>query len=155
MGEFPWISLILAFSFAGYGLVRKQAAVSAQTGLLVECLFLVLPALAYAVWLTHAGHGVFGRHTTPTLLLIVCGPATVIPLALFAFAARRLALTIMGFLQFIAPTLQFGCGLLVGEVLTPGRALSFIFIWAGVLVFAMGAWRRMRKSALAVMEAGL
>ena len=155
LGEFPWISLILAFSFAGYGVVRKQAAVSAQTGLFVECLFLVLPALVYAGWLAHAGQGVFGHKAAPTLLLIFCGPATVVPLALFAFAARRLPLTIIGFLQFIAPTLQFGCGLFAGEVLTPGRALSFVFIWAGVLVFALGAWLRMRRPAPAVMEAGV
>ena len=155
LGEFPWISLILAFSFAGYGVVRKQAAVSAQTGLFVECLFLVLPALAYAGWLSYAGQGVFGHKAAPTILLIFCGPATVVPLALFAFAARRLPLTIIGFLQFIAPTLQFGCGLFAGEVLTPGRALSFVFIWAGVLVFGLGAWMRMRRPAPAVMEAGV
>ena len=155
LGEFPWISLILAFSFCGYGVVRKQAAVTAQTGLLVECLFLVIPAMIYAAMMAHSGQGVFGRNGAATVLLIFCGPATVVPLALFAFAARRLPLTIVGFLQFIAPTLQFGCGLFAGEVLTPARGLSFVFIWAGVAVFALGAWLRMRKPAPAVMEAGV
>lgn len=155
LGEVPWVSLVLAFSFCGYGVVRKQAAVSAQTGLLVECLLLVIPAIAYAAFLTHAGQGVFGKHTTPTLLLIACGPATVVPLALFAFAARRLPLTLVGFLQFIAPTLQFGVGVLAGELLTPARILSFVFIWAGVAVFAFGAWTRTRRPAPEVMEAGV
>jgi chloramphenicol-sensitive protein RarD len=141
----PWIPLILALSFSGYAIVRKSAAVSAQTGLLVECLYLALPAAAYAGWLANSGHGVFGHAAAPTLLLILCGPATVVPLALFAFAARRLPLTLVGFMQFIAPTLQFFCGLAAGETLTPLTALSFGFIWAGVAVFAGGAIVRSRR----------
>jgi chloramphenicol-sensitive protein RarD len=144
LGEFPWVSLVLALSFCGYGIVRKMAVVEAQTGLLVECLILVLPALAYAVWLAHAGHGVFGKTPGVTLALILGGPSTVIPLALFAFAARRMSLTTLGFLQFIAPTLQFMVGLEAGEAMTPLRAFSFVFIWAGVLVFAFAAWRKFR-----------
>ena len=141
----PWIPLILGLSFCGYGIVRKTAAVSAQTGLLVECVYLAVPAIAYAGWLTASGHGVFGKAAAPTLLLMACGPATVVPLALFAFAARRLPLTLIGFLQFIGPTLQFCCGLAAGETLTPMTALSFVFIWAGVLVFAAGALIRGRR----------
>jgi chloramphenicol-sensitive protein RarD len=144
LGEFPWVSLLLALSFGGYGIVRKMAVVEAQTGLLVECLILVAPALAYALWLGHAGHGVFGKTPGATLALALGGPSTVIPLALFAFAARRMPLTAMGFLQFISPTLQFIVGVESGEAMTPLRALSFVFIWAGVLVFAFAAWRRSR-----------
>ena len=70
---------------------------------------------------------------------MACGPATVIPLALFAFAARfAFRLTILGFIQFIAPTLQFFCGLAAGETLTPLRILSFVFIWAAVLQCSPG-----------------
>jgi len=145
LGEFPWVSLVLAFSFCGYGIVRKSAAVEAQTGLLVECLFLVLPAAAYAVWLAHTGHGVFGKTPMATLALTLGGPATVIPLALFAYAARRMPLTAMGFLQFIAPTLQFFVGVETGEAMTPLRAFSFVFIWAGVLTFAVGAYLKARR----------
>ena len=142
LGEFPWVSLVLAVSFCAYGIVRKGAAANAQTGLLVECLILAIPAAAYAVWLAHAGGGVFGKSATPTLLLMLCGPATVIPLALFAFAARRLPLTVIGFMQFLAPTLQFMVGIGEGEALTPLRIVSFGFIWAGVAVFAWAAWSR-------------
>jgi chloramphenicol-sensitive protein RarD len=138
LGEFPWVSLVLAFSFWGYGLVRKTAAVEAQTGLLVECLILAVPAVAYALWLAHAGHGVFGKTPAATAALMIAGPATVVPLALFAFAARRLALTALAFLQFISPTLQFFVGVETGEPLTSLRVLSFGCIWAGVLVFAAG-----------------
>ncbi len=107
---------------------------SAQTGLLVECLYLAVPAVAYTGWRAANGHGSFGRSAAPTLLLIVCGPATVVPLALFAFAARRLPL--IDFLQFISPTPQFCCGLAAGETLAPLTTLSFLSIWAGVAVFA-------------------
>jgi chloramphenicol-sensitive protein RarD len=144
LGEFPWVSLALALSFGGYGIVRKMAVVEAQTGLLVECLILVLPALAYALWLAHAGHAVFGKTPGVTIALMMGGPSTVIPLALFAFAARRMPLTALGFLQFISPTLQFIVGVESGEAMTPLRAFSFVFIWAGVAVFAWAAWRKFR-----------
>jgi chloramphenicol-sensitive protein RarD len=139
LGEFPWVSLVLAFSFWGYGLVRKTAAAEAQTGLLVECAILAVPAIAYVLWLAHAGQGVFGKTPAATLAL------TVIPLALFAFAARRLALSALAFLQFISPTLQFLVGVEAGESMTPLRAFSFVFIWAGVVVFAIGAVLRSRS----------
>jgi chloramphenicol-sensitive protein RarD len=158
LGEFPWVSLVLAISFCGYGVVRKQAPVDAGTGLFVECVALAIPALAYVIWLSSAGHGAFGKTPAATVWLMLCGPATVAPLALFAVAARRLPLTVIGFMQFIAPTLQFLCGLIAGESLTPLRALSFVFIWAGVLVFAAGAvWnsRNPRPSRLPRIRSGV
>lgn len=145
LGEVPWIPLILATSFCGYGIVRKQAPVDAGTGLFVECLVLAIPAVGYVWWLNAGGHGVFGKSPSATAWLMLCGPATVAPLALFAIAARRVSLTMIGFMQFIGPTLQFCCGLYQGESLTPLRALSFVFIWAGVGVFAAGAALRGRK----------
>lgn len=144
LGEFPWVSLGLAFTFCGYGIVRKAAVVEAQTGLLVECLVLVIPAAVYAFSLHQSGHGVFGTGAMVSLVLALGGPSTVIPLALFAFAARRMPLTAIGFLQFIAPTLQFMVGVETGETMTPLRAFSFLFIWAGVLVFVVGAWQKFR-----------
>jgi chloramphenicol-sensitive protein RarD len=147
LGEFPWVSLVLAVSFCSYGIVRKTAAVEARTGLLVECLILFLPAAAYAAWLAHSGHGLFGATPAATLALALGGPATVVPLALFAFATRRLPLSALGFLQFITPTLQFMVGIEAGEGLTPLRALSFVFIWAGVMVFAGGMWLGRRNRA--------
>jgi chloramphenicol-sensitive protein RarD len=145
LGEFPWVSLVLAFSFCGYGILRKTSAVEAQTGLLVECLILMIPAAAYALWLAHTGQGVFGKTLGASVALALGGPATVLPLALFAFSARRMPLTALGFLQFVSPTLQFCVGVETGESMTPLRAVSFLFIWAGVAVFALGVWRRFRR----------
>jgi chloramphenicol-sensitive protein RarD len=73
----------------------------------------------------------------------------VIPLALFAWAARRLPFSTMGFLQFISPTIGFGTGLATGERLTPLLAVSFVFIWTGAAMFTFGAWRAGRRLSLA------
>lgn len=145
VGRLPLLSLVLAVSFGLYGVIRKQLRAEAQTGLLVECALMAVPGLIYVLWLHHAGGGVAWRSPGATLLLATTGPATVLPLALFAWAARRLPLSTVGFLQFIGPTMSFGVGLAAGEPLTPLRALSFVFIWAGAAAFAFGAWRAGRR----------
>jgi chloramphenicol-sensitive protein RarD len=149
----PWVSLALALSFCGYGVVRKRVAAPAQTGLFVECAILAVPAAAWLLWSGARGGLVFGAHGSATALLLLTGPATVAPLACFAIAARRLPLTLIGFLQFLAPTLQFVVGVANGEALTPLRALSFVFIWGGVAVFAAGALHRGRVERAAARAA--
>lgn len=141
LGHLPVISLALALSFCLYGVIRKQVQADAQTGLFIECLYLTLPGLAYVLWLENTGAGHFRDGVGVAAMLLAAGPATVVPLALFAWSARRLTLTALGFLQFLAPTLQFMVGIALGEEFTPMRALSFAFIWAGVAVFAFGIVR--------------
>ena len=145
LGHPPLISLALALSFGFYGLIRKQVAAEAQTGLFVECLVLLVPAAGYIVWLQTHGAGHFLAGPGLTALLALAGPVTVVPLALFAWAARRLPLSTVGFLQFIGPTLQFIIGAEGGERLTPAIIASFSLIWLGVLVFVTGAWRASRR----------
>lgn len=152
LGHLPLISLGLGISFCAYGVIRKQVKADAQTGLFFECAYLSLPGLAYVLWLQSTGAGHFTAGWNVSLLLLAAGPATVAPLALFAWSARRLSLTALGFLQFVAPTLQFFVGLALGETFTPLRALSFAFIWAGVAVFAWGAWRLSRRAVAAPAE---
>jgi chloramphenicol-sensitive protein RarD len=149
LGHPPWISLVLGLTFTAYGVVRKQVAAEAQTGLFIECLVLAPVALGYIFWLDRAGLSHFGAQAAPSILLILAGPVTVAPLVLFAWAARRLPLSTMGFLQFIGPTMQFAIGVEGGEPLTPLRAASFGLIWLGVAVFAYGAWRKTRALRLA------
>lgn len=144
LGRLPWISLVLAVSFCAYGVVRKRAPADAQTGLFVECAFLVLPGLAYVAWLQQSGVGHAVDGPAAAALALLNGPATVVPLALFAWAARRMPLSTLGFVQFLAPTIQFGVGVAAGEPLTAERVLSFAFIWAGAAVFGWGAVRRRR-----------
>ncbi|MDP3852999.1 EamA family transporter RarD [Phenylobacterium sp.] len=144
LGHLPLVSLALALSFGGYGVVRKQVAADAQTGLFIECLILGLPSLAFILWLEQQGGGHFFGDPAATAWLLASGPITAVPLVLFSWAARRLPLSAIGFLQFIAPTISFFIGVAQGEAFTPLRALSFVFIWGGAAVFAYGAWRRTR-----------
>jgi len=145
LGHPPVIALFLAGTFWGYGLIRKQIDVDAQTGLFVESLLMTLPGLAYVIWLHHSGGGIFARTPGATLLMMTAGPATVAPLALFAWTARRLPFSTFGFLQFISPTIGFLIGLAVGERLDLVGLVSFLFIWAGSGVFVFGAWRASRR----------
>jgi len=153
LGHLPVVSIILALSFGGYGIVRKQVAADAQTGLFVECLILGVPGIAYALWLQSQGAGHFLQDGQTAAWMIAAGPITALPLMLFAWAARRMPLSAMGFLQFLAPTISFGIGLSQGEPFTPLRALSFVFIWGGAAVYAYGAWRRSRTVAMATAQA--
>ena len=149
LGHLPIVSLGLALTFCVYAILRKQVKADAQTGLFIECAYLALPGLLYVLSLQASGQGHFGTGAGVTALLALAGPATVVPLALFAWSARRLPLSAVGFLQFIAPTLQFAIGVALGEPFTALRALSFVFIWLGVATFAYGAWKKTRVLAAA------
>ena len=153
LGRPPWISIILALSFATYGVIRKRVPIDAQAGLLVECLLLLPFGLAWVLWLQHTGAGVAFDSPANTLWALANGPATVLPLALFAWSARRLPLSTIGFIQFLAPTLQFAVGVWAGEALTPLRVLSFVFIWGGAAVFATAAALRVRAARQALKNA--
>jgi chloramphenicol-sensitive protein RarD len=149
LGHLPIVSLGLALTFCVYAILRKQVKADAQTGLFIECAYLALPGLIYVLHVQSTGQGHFGTGAGVTALLALAGPATVAPLALFAWSARRLPLSAVGFLQFIAPTLQFALGVAFGEPFTALRALSFVFIWLGVATFAYGAWKKTRVLATA------
>jgi chloramphenicol-sensitive protein RarD len=154
LGHLPLVSLFLAFSFGGYGVVRKKVAADAQTGLLIECLIMGLPGLAFIIWLEQSGQGHFLRTgLAGASWLLFSGVITAVPLVLFSWAARRMPLSAMGFLQFLAPTMSFVIGILQGELFTPLRALSFAFIWLGAAVFIYGAWRRARDARSALRPA--
>lgn len=139
-GQFPWIALSLAVSFTVYGVIRKRTEVSALPGLFIETSILFLPAAVYLIWLQSQG-SLNLTNTSPDMaaLLIMAGPITVLPLVAFAFAARRLRLSTLGFLQFIGPSLQFLMGVLYGEKLTTGVILCFSFIWTAAAFFAWDA----------------
>ena len=148
LGHPPLISLVLAGAFTLYGLIRKRIAAEAQAGLFVETLIMAGPGLVYVIWLNLAGVARFGHGAEVSWLLALTGPATVAPLALFAWSARRTSFSTMGFLQFIYPSISFCIGLAVGERLNPMGAASFVFIWAGAAVFGYGAWRAGRRARL-------
>jgi chloramphenicol-sensitive protein RarD len=152
IGHLPLVSLALGVSFGAYGVVRKQVQADAQTGLFIECLLLAIPGLAFVAWLESRGQGHFTASPETTLWLLASGPVTAVPLVLFSWCARRLPLSVMGFMQFIGPTIGIVIGVVEGEAFGPLRAASFVFIWAGAAVFAWGAWRRSRAVMRAVAE---
>ncbi|GAB3067881.1 EamA family transporter RarD [Micromonospora schwarzwaldensis] len=150
-GRLPWLALTLAFSFAGYGLVKKQLGLPAAEGLFVESAVLALPALAYLGWLSARGDSTFGHVSAGhTALLVLAGAATAIPLLLFAGAANRLPLSTVGMLQYLAPILQLGCGVLIfHEPMPPARLAGFALVWLALLVFTVDALRHTRRTRAA------
>ncbi|MGH8453773.1 MAG: EamA family transporter RarD [Nevskiales bacterium] len=144
-GQPPWIALGLALSFAAYGLLRKIAHVGAIPGLAVECSFLLLPAIA--ILLTTGTHsGLFGEYSPLTIgLLIAAGPTTALPLVWFAYGARRVPLSMMGILQYIAPSLQLLCAVLIfNEPFTHTHLIGFACIWAALAIYAADGMYRLR-----------
>ena len=145
-GEFPWLGLIIAFSFGVYGLVRKKAPVDGLVGLSVETLLLTPIALGALIVWGLQGSLVFGVQARALDIAIVCsGPITALPLACFGQAARRLSLTTLGFFQYLSPSLQFMIAVAVyGEDFRPARIASFVLIWSAVALFVFDSWRAYR-----------
>lgn len=149
VGSLPWVSLVLALTFAFYGLIRKQAPVAALPGLVVET-WLLLP-LAIGWLLLHpdamSAQPAFWS-TSEALWLMAAGPITLVPLVCFNAAARHLPYTTLGFLQYIAPTLVLLLAVFVfGERLEPSTLLAFICIWAGLALYSLDAWLTIRRRA--------
>ncbi len=148
-GVFPVISLFLAASFTTYGVIRKQVIIKAMPGLFIETVLMVIPAIMFMTWLSNTGQLQFAEHGTQiSLLLVLAGPITVLPLLAFAFAARRMTLSTLGILQYIGPTLQFGCGLYFGETFTLAHALCFGFIWVGIIIYSYDALQKHRRTKI-------
>jgi chloramphenicol-sensitive protein RarD len=146
VGEFPWISLSLAVSFAIYGAIRKHVPVDSRVGFAMEAVWLAPAAAAYLLFFLPTGVSAFGDGSLSLVsLLLLAGPVTAAPLILFAMGARRLRLSTIGVLQYIGPSLQFMIGLALGEAFTPGHAVTFGLIWLGVIVFTISGSRAERR----------
>ena len=148
IGGIPWISLSLAGSFALYGLLRKQVAADAPTGLAIEMLVL-LPLMMVVLGFVYINDG--GTLGTGPwwidVMLFLGGPVTIIPLLLFTGCARRLRLATVGLLQYIAPSGQLLLGVLAyGEAFGQNRIIAFALIWAAVILYSIDTWRSVKKS---------
>jgi chloramphenicol-sensitive protein RarD len=154
-GGLPWIALTLAFSFASYGLLRKLVKVEALPGLATETLLLVPFAIGYLLWSESAGVGALGHTGAVTdILLIASGPLTAITLFLFAYGTRLLPYSTVGVLQYIAPSLQFACGVFVlHEPFDRTRAIGFAIIWAALVIYAGEGVRLSRKQQARTLTA--
>ncbi len=144
-GQPPWIALTLAVTFALYGLLKKKAKLPALEGLALETALLFLPALGFLVYReTVSGAGAWGDvDMTTHVLLLSTGAATAIPLLFFAGAVRRLTLTTIGLIQYMAPTIQFLLGVFIyHEPFDQTKLIGFALIWLGLILYtAEGLYR--------------
>ena len=148
-GHVPAVALFLGASFSLYALVRKRLDVGGATGLFLESLLLTPFGIAGVLWFETSGTGRFLEWSWQPVLLISAGVIfTAGVLQLFILGARRLTLSTMGLIQFIAPTIQFVIGLIMGEAFPPARAIAFVFIWVGLAIYAADMLRHERARAL-------
>ncbi len=147
LGVAPWIALVLAMTFALYGVVKKWLNVGPVVSVTAEVLLLA-PIAAAILWRVHAGGGGhFGASLPDSLLLAVSGPLTATPLILFSYATKRLKLATVGLLQYINPSLQFLVATLVfREAFSPWHAAAFGLIWTALAIYSTASWRQERAA---------
>jgi chloramphenicol-sensitive protein RarD len=152
-GKTPLIALTLAVSFGLYGLIKNRlgADVGALTSLTTETVVLTIPAAAILIWLGSTGRGHFTTDAPwQAVLLASAGIATVVPLLFFAASARRVPLSTLGLLQYLTPTLQLLCGvLLLGEHMPPARWAGFALVWVALAVLSIGTLRTASRRRVA------
>jgi chloramphenicol-sensitive protein RarD len=147
-GHLPYIALLLAASFGSYSLIKKRLSLPPAEGLFVESAVLALPALAYLTWLNVAGGAEFGHVSVwHTVLMVLSGVATAVPLLLFAASANRIPLIGLGILQYVAPILQLACGvLLFHEPMPAARLAGFALVWIALIIFTVDGIRGARQA---------
>ncbi len=148
IGQPPWLALVLAFSFGFYGLVRKMTDVGPMVGLFWETLMMMPFALAWLWWLGQGQGLVFGSQAASLdWLLVGSGLVTVLPLVLFATAARGLPLTTVGLMQYLAPSISFCLAVfLFQETFTANHAVAFGAIWSALALYSWASWQRGRQA---------
>ncbi len=147
-GSPPWVALFLAVSMALYSLCKKVTGLTAISGMTVETALLAPFAAAFLLYLYSKGQGHPPGPDLTGVFLIMAGAVTAIPLLLFAHSLNRLSMTVMGFLQYISPTITLILGIfLYGEEFTPAHRVAFAFIWAAIVLFTLA-----RTAPLAAVE---
>ncbi|MCD6117391.1 EamA family transporter RarD [bacterium] len=147
-GSFPWISIILAFTFGFYGLIHKLGPLGSMEGLFVETGILLLPVIVILGFFESNGTGAFGHVSGfQTMLLIFTGAATAIPLVLFTEGLRKIPLSTIGILQYIAPSLQFLVGVIIyNESFSLNRLTGFVFVWCALVIYTVDGIKTHRKN---------
>jgi len=147
LGRPPWIAITLAVSFGIYGLLRKRLDVGPMLGLLWETALMLLPATGYLIWLSSQSSQQFLHISIGVDLLLICsGLTTILPLIWFNMAAQKLPLSILGFFQYIAPSMSFLLAVyLFGEQFTFGHVVAFGSIWSALVLVSIEPFRRARR----------
>jgi chloramphenicol-sensitive protein RarD len=150
LGAAPWISLVLATTFGVYGLLKRWVAAGPVVSVTAEVLLFLPLSAGFLLWLG-ATRG-FGYEARDMALFLASGPVTAVPLMLFSFAARRAAMATVGLLQYINPTLQFACAVLIlGEVVTPWHMIAFPVIWAALAIYS---WATLASASMRAGTSG-
>lgn len=154
LGQLPWIALLLAFSFALYGVVRKKTEVGPLVGLFWETLLMTPLALLWLLWLERRDMLVFDAGSVgEAALLAGTGLVTLVPLVLFATGVRRLNLSTIGLMQYLAPSMTFVLAVfLFGEPFTLDHAVTFACVWAALALFTVAGWRHYRRARVPARE---
>jgi chloramphenicol-sensitive protein RarD len=154
-GRPPWIALVLAFSFGTYGLAKKQAGAEAVESLTLETMLLAPLALGYLAWLAMQGSSTFGTEGIGhALLLMSAGLVTAVPLLCFGAAAIRVPMVTLGLLQYLAPVLQFGLGVVYfHEEMSGGRWIGFALVWVALAIFTVESVRHRQRQLRLTAEA--
>ena len=146
-GSVPWVALGLTVSWGFYAFFKRSLPIGPNQGFLLEVLILLPPALAYAGWLGLTGQGNFTAGPQTTVLMMVAGVVTAVPLLLYANGAKLVRLSTMGILQYIAPTMIFLIAIFIfGEEIDRARMMAFPLIWAGLVVYSIPMIRQMRRA---------
>ncbi len=146
-GRLPWISLVLAFTFGTYGLLKKQVGVGSVPSLTIETAALTPLALALMIVLTAQGSSALSQGGGDTaVLLVLLGPVTAVPLLAFGGAATRIPLSTLGLMQYLTPVLQFLLGVLVfDEAMSTMRWIGFLLVWASLVIMSIDGLRHARS----------
>ncbi|MBF7024240.1 EamA family transporter RarD [Staphylococcus kloosii] len=152
IGEFPYVSLLLAFSFGLYGLIKKLVPIDAISSITIECIVTAPAGIIYLWYVIQQGHNSFGMNIS-SLWIVFSGAVTAIPLILFSAGAKRIPLSLTGFLQYIGPTLMFVLGVFVfKEPFDIHQFITFIFIWLGIIVYSISQYLKIKKSKNPVIQ---
>lgn len=147
LGRIPIISIVLAITFALYGLYRKIANIDSMTALLVETMVLLPFSLGWILFSQNNGTGAFGSDTKTTFLLMIGGIITAVPLFWFGIAARKIPLSTIGFIQYLSPTIQLIIGILVyKETFSISHFIGFAFVWVALTLFSISIYQRYSKN---------
>jgi len=145
-GEFPWVSFVLAISFAIYGLLKRSVKASAAVGLTIETMIVTPIALIFLIAMPNSESLIHGNFTSVTALLVGTGIATALPLLLFAYGTKRIPFIMLGFLQYIAPTIMLFIGIYIfKETFSTAHFIAFCFIWVALVIYMWSSFYERRR----------
>lgn len=154
LGVAPWIALALAATFGMYGLMKKGLTIGPVVSVTAEVIALSPIAIAVLVWSHMSSQGAFGASFKDTSLLMFSGALTATPLMFFSYAAKRVPMATVGLVQYLNPTLQFLCAVMVfGEPFGPWHSIAFPMIWAALAVYTFATWRQEKARTKAASSA--